>query len=41
MVFGDTINAICACGNEVETAEHFLSALSFLQYSEIRAFYKS
>ena len=23
-VFGDTINAICACGSEVETTEHFL-----------------
>ena len=22
--FGDTINAICACGSEVETTEHFL-----------------
>ena len=22
--FGDTINAMCACGNEVETTEHFL-----------------
>ena len=22
--FGDTINAMCACGSEVETAEHFL-----------------
>ena len=22
--FGDTINAMCACGKEVETTEHFL-----------------
>ena len=22
--FGDTINAMCACGSEVETTEHFL-----------------
>ena len=22
--FGETINAMCACGNEVETTEHFL-----------------
>ena len=22
--FGDTINAVCACGSEVETNEHFL-----------------
>ena len=24
MVFGDTINAMCACGSEVETTKHFL-----------------
>ena len=22
--FGDTINAMCACGSEAETTEHFL-----------------
>ena len=35
--FGDAINAICACGSEVETTEHFLLRchLYFLQRLEL------
>ena len=30
--FGDTINAMCACGSEAETTEHFvLVAISILR----------
>ena len=35
--FADTINAMCACGSEVETTEHFLLRLPSLLSTETRS----
>ena len=32
--FGDTINAMCACGSEAETTEHFLFKPIFILHRD-------
>ena len=32
--FGDTINAMCACGSEAETTEHFLLKPIFILHRD-------